>query len=294
MHIAVKSGYERLVSILVEYNKDSLLTRDVDGQTPLHCAVARSFPTIVKTLLDVTPGEGLLMENGVGNTPVDIITLAELVQRVKQLSSIVSDQRSSSSDGLNPSSINASDSRIPASYFTKYETEFKELRVVIRDMADRGKSSGLMDEVEKWVSKMEVIVSAAKTREERKEAERKAREEEEKKKHVDQYPSASASVPDTFEVVKKAAQDRLGMSTTRQLIHLLDVQKSVKCTLSKVNPNAVENEYDGPSFGHYYRGRRHPRRGDDGFGQEAEEDEEKALKERGMVSEFFQTEGDTL
>ena len=299
MHIAVKLGYEKLVSILVEYNKDSLLTRDIDGQTPLHCAVARSFATIVKTLLDAMPGDGLVMENGVGNTPVDIITLAELIQRVKQLSSIVSDQRSSSSDGLDPSGINASDSRIPASYFTKYETEFKELRGIIRDMAGRGtapESSRLTDEVEKWVSKMEVILREAKTQEARKEAERKAREEEEQKKrlpHINQYPSASASISDTFEVVEKAAQSHLSMGATiRQLIHLLDVQKSVKCTLSKVNPNAVENEYGGQSTGRY-RGKRHSRRTDDEFEQE-EDEEENALKKEGMVSEFFQTEVDTL
>jgi len=143
---------------------------------------------------------------------------------------------------------------------------------------------------------MEVILREAKTQEARKEAERKAREEEEQKKrlpHINQYPSASASISDTFEVVEKAAQSHLSMGATiRQLIHLLDVQKSVKCTLSKVNPNAVENEYGGQSTGRYRR-KRHSRRADDEFEQE-EDEEENALKKEGMVSEFFQTEVDTL
>ena len=251
LHIAVKGGKEALVSILLDYTQDGLLVRDVDGQTPLHCAVARSFSTIVDHLLRVMPKEGLVMENGVGNTPTEIAALAELVQCCKELGDLASGQRPS--EGLlHPEYIFSSVARIPAAHFSKYEAELKDLMEIIPEMVDRGtvpdeRKLYMKNEIQDWVNKMLTRFKAAKRREEEREAERKARRDEEEEKErqegVIPYPCDTADLKKTFELITKAYQATFDNFQPRRLIHILDVQESVGYTLTKVNPITVDDGY---------------------------------------------------
>jgi hypothetical protein len=256
LHLAVKTGKESLVSILLDYTQDGLLVQDVDGQTPLHCAVARSYSTIVNHLLRVLPKEGLVVENGVGNTPREVIGLSELLQCCKELNNVVSRQNSSGST-LSPDSIDSTNERIPVAHFAKYETELKDLREFVPEMVDRGpvpdeRKLHMKNEIQNWVNKMLVEFKSAKQREERREAERKARKDEEEKKRrqkglpdVNPYPTDTADLKKTFELLTNAYEADPNSSQSRRLIHLLDVQKSVGYTLTKVNPKIVDN--DDPS-----------------------------------------------
>jgi ankyrin repeat protein len=163
-----------------------LLIQDVDGQTPLHSAVARSYSTIVRNLLRVIPKEGLEVENGVGNTPREIVALAELLKSCKDLSNVVSMQ-SSSGNSLSPDSIDSTIARIPVDQFSKYEAELKDLRDIVPEIVDRGtvpdeRKLHMKNEIQNWVNKMLAAFKAAKKREERREAEREARKDEEEKK----------------------------------------------------------------------------------------------------------------
>ena len=275
----MKCGNETLVSILLDYTHDGLLVQDVDGQTPLHCAVTRSYSTIVNHLLRVIPKEGLVVENGVGNIPREIVALAELRECCKELSRI--SMQNSSGDTLSPDSLVSTDARIPVAHFSKYETELKDLREIVPGMVDRGtvpdeRKLQMKNEIQNWVNKMLDALEAAKEREERREAVRKARKDEEKKKKrqkkglpdVNPYPTDTADLKKTFELMTNACEDTFRL---RGLIHLLDVQKSVSHSLTKVNPNTVDNEYDGSSELRGIRNKRkNPRRSGDLDDEEAE------------------------
>jgi uncharacterized protein YqgV (UPF0045/DUF77 family) len=297
LHIAVKGGKEALVSILLDYTQDGLLVQDVDGQTPLHCAVARSFSTIVNHLLRVMPKEGLVMENGVGNTPREIIALAELLRCCKELSDVVS----RGVDELLPDTYYAIHKRIPVAHFSKYEAELKDLMEIVPEMVDRGtvadeRKLHIKTEIQNWVNKMLTVFKAAKQREERKEAERKTREEERQKGLPDPnpYPSDTADVKKTFELMTKACES--GHFQPRRLIHLLDVQESVGHTLTKVNPKTMDNEYGDTSqrielYGIRIKGRSYRKR-TDFEDYEAGAETEKSEVVAFLFFDFFETTPD--
>ncbi|KAF8905746.1 hypothetical protein CPB84DRAFT_1844751 [Gymnopilus junonius] len=77
MHVAVKKAHKDLLKILLDYSTSSILVRDVDGQTPLLCAVNRSLSNITRLLLSASSNaiDALFMENSVGNTPVELCAL---------------------------------------------------------------------------------------------------------------------------------------------------------------------------------------------------------------------------
>ncbi|PPQ88920.1 hypothetical protein CVT25_009155 [Psilocybe cyanescens] len=59
LHLAVKKGNVDLVTAILDYLSATaiptfLQMRDADGQTPLHCAVRRSFTRITKVVLDAS------------------------------------------------------------------------------------------------------------------------------------------------------------------------------------------------------------------------------------------------
>lgn len=249
----MKCGHASLVSILLDYKPElGLLIQDVDGQTPLHSAVARSYSTIVRHLLLVIPKEGLAVENSVGNTPREIVALAELLNSCKKLK--VSTQ-SSSGSSLSPDSIDPTIARIPVDQFSKYEAELKDLRDITPEIIDRGtvpdeRKLHMKNEINNWVNKMLAAFKAAKKCEERRESEREARKDEEKKKKQQKglpdetpYPSDTADLTKTFELMTNAC--KADDFQLRRLIHLLDVQNSVGYSLNKVNPDTEEDENDG-------------------------------------------------
>lgn len=249
----MKCGNASLVSILLDYAPDlGLLIQDVDGQTPLHSAVARSYSTIVRRLLRVIPKDGLAVENGVGNTPREIVALAELLKSCKKLSNVVSMQMSG--NGLNPDSIDSTIERIPVAQFSKYEAELTDLRDIVPDIVNRGtvpdeRKLHMKNEIQSWVNKMLVVFKAAKEREERREAEKARKDEEEKKKkqkglpEKTLYSSDTEDLEKTFELMTNAC--KADDFQLRGLIHLLDVQNSVGYSLTKVNPDTEDDESGG-------------------------------------------------
>ncbi len=238
--------------MLLDYVPElGLLIQDVDGQTPLHSAVARSYSTIVRHLLRVIPKDGLAVENGVGNTPREIVALAELLKSCKKLSNVVS---MTSGNGLNPDSIDSTIQRIPVAQFSKYEAELTDLRDIVPEIVDRGtvpdeRKLHMKNEILNWVNKMLAAFKGAKEREERREVEKARKDEEEKKKKQKglpdktHYSSDTEDLEKTFELMTNAC--KADDFQLRRLIHLLDVQNSVGYSLTKVNPDTVEDESGG-------------------------------------------------
>ncbi len=201
--------------MLLDYVPElGLLIQDVDGQTPLHSAVARSYSTIVRHLLRVIPKDGLAVENGVGNTPREIVALAELLKSCKKLSNVVS---MTSGNGLNPDSIDSTIQRIPVAQFSKYEAELTDLRDIVPEIVDRGtvpdeRKLHMKNEILNWVNKMLAAFKGAKEREERREAEKARKDEEEKKKKQKglpdktHYSSDTEDLEKTFELMTNACE----------------------------------------------------------------------------------------
>ena len=285
--------------MLLHYTQAGLLSQDIDGQTPLHCAVARSYSSIVNHLLQVMPKEGLVIENGVGNTPGQIIALARLVQSCKDLSSSPDLSRFA----LNPDSVDTTIARIPVDQFSRYEAELKSLMEIVPEMVDRGtvpdeRKLYMKNEIQNWVTKMLIVLRVAKQREDQRQAEKKARKDEEKrKKRQKGLPDENLDLVDTadlhktFELITNAYEAPL---PPRRFIHLLDVQNSVSHTLSKVNPNSADDECDASQkpklYGTQNKGR-YPRRRAD-WEDVATADDEKQLQTF-LVLDFFETTPDT-
>lgn len=66
-------------------NTETLLLRDVDGSTPLHAAVNGGFPAVTQSLVDGYPKAGLYLENGVGETALEITSRRELLLRTRTI-----------------------------------------------------------------------------------------------------------------------------------------------------------------------------------------------------------------
>ena len=144
-----------------------------------------------------------------------------------------------------PDSVDSTVARIPAAHFSKYEAELKDLQDIVPGMVDRGtvpdeRKLHMKNEIQNWVNRMLGAFKAAKECEERREAERKARKDEDEKKmrekyglpKVNTYPSDTADLKKTFELITNACEATPGNFQPRGLIHLLDVQKSVGYSLN--------------------------------------------------------------
>jgi len=245
----------------VAYSKNSILLRDVDGQVPLHCAVVNSFALIVKTLVAAAP-EALTMENGVGSTPLEMATLKDLIEQVGDFTARLG-QFSQSDDELRPNRLDIEPRMVQTDLIEKYEVELEETREVVDVVLDQAtigmkEKEVLKAELTKWLNRVTTMVKIAKENE----APYKAREQKEAEMFeiwdkAERYPQKDSNhVSETLDVIHKYLKTLSdgGSSIQRQLIHLLDVQKSVGATLIKVNDDDGGNQ--GYSyFNHHHRQR---------------------------------------
>ncbi|KDR74215.1 hypothetical protein GALMADRAFT_123653 [Galerina marginata CBS 339.88] len=293
-HIAVKKGHKEIIKTLIAYSKSTLLTRDIDGQTALHCSVKNFHADITQQLLLAAPA-ALVMENSVGNTPAELVALLELTERMQGYS-----QRDYIY-GFAPGTIQP-DSYVDVqpdrlSEVDRVEEELKAVRGVVGRLEGTGLKVGVVGE---WVEEMEGKLRVFKERrekEKREEEEKKKRKEEEEKKagtFITPLPAVDASnVKETVRHIRDALKT-LSLSgssghTPRHLIHLLDVQKSVSATLAKVG-GGQEDAEDENSYGRHrmtgYRRKKNRVLGGEGE-LDAEEDEDRKARRMSMVFQFI-------
>ncbi len=213
------------------------------------------------------------MENGVGNTPMEVISLHGLLQRLVKLEASVREE-SLDHIGYSTSQLFSETRLIPAVQIFKYEAELKDLGYVAKVLIDQGvvpdaEKKNLKNEVGKWVSEMEGIVEVAKELEATREIHReRAKGRRNFFSQNDLYPPDVGNVSETFAILKEAFDSRNAIGV-RQLIHLDDVQTSVSYTLAYVDPDVDEDE-NGNTFPSYNRSRCGRNRGSDD--ESAEED----------------------
>ena len=78
--LAIKRECATTVRAILDFGVDPavILRKDADGSTPLHIAVQNTNTAIVELLLQYGPSEQLYIENSVGQTPLDIANLKNL------------------------------------------------------------------------------------------------------------------------------------------------------------------------------------------------------------------------
>lgn len=237
--------------MIIDYTKAGLLIRNVNGSIPLHIAVSNSQSLTVKKLIDVSPAECLFTENGVGSTPLEIATLNVLLDRMKITNVVPSFELGAEHVHMNPARIN----------LEKLKRDVPALRKTIAELLTEDvlkPDDKLTKELSSFARLMETKLAAA--------------EAEVAQSPKTKEDSAEELDPENREATYNILQETvLARPSQRQLIHLIDVQKSVAGDLS----NAFSSTYDGR------------KRKDEEEGLGPEEDKESKLKVSGMVYKYI-------
>ncbi|KAF8959387.1 hypothetical protein BDZ97DRAFT_1705185 [Flammula alnicola] len=290
LHVAVKKSAIRPVKILLEHNRSTLLVRDVDGQTPLHCSVKSSYTEITKQLLAASPPQAIYMENCVGITPLETAALAELRNRL-HLYNTSPDNYYSGSEEIIPSSPDILGN--PVSLYLANADKIVEMLDVLKDSQGKYKAK-VMAAITKWATDREKKLQVLKKRDQ------KAKEEAEERKKKEEPPAKPVNPTDTADVrtvwtlLQEACKAHATSAEHRQLIHLFEVQQSVGATLASVRGEEAKEEYYANPSHNRYRSRRQMRRRHQVEGElEEEEDEDRKERRMSMVFPYLRNGADT-
>ncbi|KAF9460934.1 hypothetical protein BDZ94DRAFT_1264751 [Collybia nuda] len=220
LHLAVKAAATRATRLIVDFTTTTLLIRNSDGSTPLHIAVQSGFSKITGLLLKADP-EALYMENGVGETPLEMATLKDILERTQSFSNRRSNEE--------PRTITLDDiSREPKPINIKnLETELPRLRSMLEQLFNDGrliKKTKLGEELVKFADMMDVKLAKAKEVESAKPVVVVVEQEM-------KNPTEGRNISRTLKTLAEAVAASPGH---RQLVHLIDVQKSVQRGLDRV------------------------------------------------------------
>lgn len=194
--------------------------RDVDGQTTLHASVKKCYPKITSILLAAADPKGLQMETTVGNTILDIASLNEFNPRIRQFSEILYPKDELRINDVNPFY------RYPNAYIQQLEKELPKLHTILDVLFADGRlksQTKLATELTKFAKMMGERLSAAKAA---------------KAAHAPQPPKEEEIVIDVYDpqaTLSAVLAALKNVTVSRQLVHLIDVQKSVGTDLEKVN-----------------------------------------------------------
>ncbi|KAJ7166058.1 ankyrin repeat protein [Mycena filopes] len=260
LHLCAKHGFKKAAKLIVEFSKATALVRDVDGSTPLHCAVRGGFPETIQILIDAAPS-GLHMENGVGEAPLEIATLQDLIARNQEL------QHQPRGGGFNGVELSGVPDTPPRLDIDHLEGELPKLRTTLEALVTRGvlpdRAATPAKEMFAFAEEMEWKLVATKAA-----------------RNVD---SAVDSGMESADVGKALANVRKAVGVVdgrRELVHLVDVQTSVQSSLAQAVP-ASQNSWRS-------------RTRDEEEGLAPEEDEEQRELKGSFVNAYLLTGPDTL
>ena len=218
--VATKKGWSVSLRAMLEWGMrpSTLLVKDEKGSTPLHVTVQQYYASLTKVILEYIPSEGLYIENGVGQTPLDIITQRYLTTRTGS-SNIMPRMNvlPRPISGLGP----------PTHPLFQQEVQVQKLRATLNDLLEDGKlvrNTKLANELLAFADRMESKLTTARPA---KEPTNVATEP------VLDPPIPMADLDATYAAICDAVAAVPGH---RQLVHLLDVQKSVKVQLRSYQP----------------------------------------------------------
>ncbi|KAF8631733.1 hypothetical protein AX15_002218 [Amanita polypyramis BW_CC] len=230
LHFAVESGAIKAVEMLLAHSNAANAIRDSVGRLPLHVAVGKGFSRIIKLLIDASPTT-LLMEDGVGSTPLEAVSSTCFRFDVE------------AARGNGPRSpIQAYEGRTTSKDPERFklahlEKELPRLRETVDSLLKEGRLRknttlgkellAFADRMEEHVRRLQQAPMIVKT------AENPTREDEDLVEHGDFNA--------TRDFIKEALNHTTGK---RELVRLIDVQKSMDRNLKRSCPNARKTSAD--------------------------------------------------
>ncbi|KAK2459398.1 hypothetical protein APHAL10511_008585 [Amanita phalloides] len=212
LHFAVEAKAIKAVELLLARSNVANTIRDCDGCFPLHIAIRRGCPRITKLLIDSSPST-LFTEDGVGSTALESAALIQFRDRMSSFTD---------GDGLTRQ-VTCAESR-PSTGLARFnlahlEKELPLLRETIDSLLKLGKLRkntklekellGFADRMEEQMCRLQQAPIILKKPE---------------KTKVDENPVENVDHSATYEVVREVLKYAKG---ERELVHLIDVQKSV-------------------------------------------------------------------
>ena len=195
------------------------MVREADGSTPLHLAVKSNYPTLTKLLADAGPAEALMVEDGVGNTPLEYATRQAFLIKMDAACGAFK----------TPQDLNLNWHQRPFN-LEKQEAELPRLRTTIELLLREGRlknGTKLARELAAFADRLEAKIAKEKAA-----AEAKQKEVEDKSRPSNNFspPRDSGDPSETLKVLSEAIAARPAL---RHLIHLSDVHKSVTKSLEQ-------------------------------------------------------------
>ncbi|KAJ3512423.1 hypothetical protein NLJ89_g3531 [Agrocybe chaxingu] len=288
LHVAIKNKFKTLVQMILEYSTDTMLVPDIDGQTPLHCAVAGSCPAITKEILAHCPPEAIHIENCVGNTPLEIATLASLVKKVLNY------RQSNIQREIQPNRIPDSPRPLPTDFVDDVEFQLGVVREALDAMVDLGtvnqeRKDQIKTEFKKWLEIMDKRVKKMKALRAKEEQEEREEKEEQAKQNYapgsylyvkpDKFSTDGVDAEDVCELIFEFEKKHGAEPAQRRLVHLLDVQESVSAMLHQADRKRERREgvFELGSDRYYHHRRKDMEK------LEAEESSEQKLRKASRV-----------
>ena len=208
------------------------LLRSQDGSTPLHIATRTSVATITRLIGEASPEEAFQMEDGVGNTPLEIATFNWL--RTSALDSFC---------GTLPTIQLFDKSMLSLYHRMEPQVVTLEEAKALKDTIARLVPSGRLRKGTKLTTDLTAFADK-KSAEAKKRAECEAHKKSDSGSGGANYENDTIEHADaikTMEYIIAAASTRHG---PRQLVHLIDVHRSVQGSLDK-------SVYKESSYGGY-------------------------------------------
>ncbi|KAF8267587.1 hypothetical protein EI94DRAFT_1801491 [Lactarius quietus] len=219
--LAAKRGNVTTARTILEFGIDPAvhLLKDVDGSTPLHVAVQKEDPVLTELLLKYGPTQPLYTENGVGQTPLDVASLKGLLRLSDRWISGPTDLT------LNIEQYLRTPQKAPPFNVEKQKIEIPKLRATLNLLLADGRlvhGSKLTTELLAFADRMERRLAEETAR-------NSAAENQADDGELDS-PERQGSASRTYFALHEAVEARPGM---RQLVHLADVQRSVRRNLAQ-------------------------------------------------------------
>jgi hypothetical protein len=213
------------VKLIVEFSKATTLVRDVDGSIPLHCAVRSGFPETIQILIDAAPSS-LYMENGVGEAPLEIVNLQDLISRNQQLQT---QNYGGHYFGNRIMELNNVTDTPPRLEIDRLEVELPKFRTTIEALV----ASGILKNGTKAATNM---FAFAESMEWKLVAAKAAR-------NVDSAVDSSLEAGNSEKALANVKAAMSVINGYRELVHLVDVQTSVQSSLLKSSRQSVPTAF---------------------------------------------------
>ncbi|KAI0030398.1 hypothetical protein K488DRAFT_87813 [Vararia minispora EC-137] len=228
--LAVKAKNLRVVDALTSFAipPEIYLMKDSSGSSALHVAVQNSLPSITELLVKRGPVSLLHAENGVGQTPLDIASLQELTAR-----SALGHGDAGIINAL-PTHLSGISYRLRSA--ASRNAAGTRLRRTLDALLDEGVlTRGISPAVElfAFAERLETTrPGVAEAEDEDEDADADADAGMPQGFGVQHTPHVNTNVAETFAIMRAATSARPG---ARQLVHILDVQRSVERNIAQVS-----------------------------------------------------------